>query len=93
MFWLLVLALISVAQADIKSRLASAGIRALFPGDATYPTYAASFNSRFSYKPAAIAYPTSADQVAAAVIAGRAESLPVVARSGGSACYEPDRPL
>jgi FAD/FMN-containing dehydrogenase len=44
-------------------------------------------NSRFTISPAAVAYPTNAQQVAAAVLAGTTLNMEVVARSGGVRPY------
>jgi len=69
--------------ADLKSRLDSFGIFASFPGDATYALASSPFNLRFSFKPAAITYPKTVLEISEIVKIGRAEELPVVARSGG----------
>jgi hypothetical protein len=68
--------LIPFALADLRTRLATAGVDALFPGDSGFPLAASAFNERFEYIPAAIAFPSSAQQVSKAVLAGRAEHVP-----------------
>lgn len=68
---------------DLRSRLNDAGVQAVFPGDPNYEQLSEAFNLRFSYLPAAIALPDSAEQVAATVQAGVAENVNVNARGGG----------
>ncbi|KAJ7813150.1 glucooligosaccharide oxidase [Mycena olivaceomarginata] len=63
--------------------LTTSGISAAYPGDSTYSAAAKAYNLRYTLSPAAVAFPTSAAQVAAAVKAGVAQNMQVVARSGG----------
>jgi hypothetical protein len=67
--------LIPFALGDLRARLTAAGVDALFPGDSGFPLAAAAFNERFEYIPSAIAFPSSAQQVSKAVLAGRAEHV------------------
>ncbi|KAG8752535.1 hypothetical protein FRC12_011904 [Ceratobasidium sp. 428] len=53
------------------------------PSSSSYDTDRLSFNRRFDYRPAAIAYTTSVEQVQAAVKCGASSGTAVVARSGG----------
>ncbi|KAJ6485720.1 hypothetical protein C8R45DRAFT_997610 [Mycena sanguinolenta] len=70
-------------SSTLQQSLTSNGISALFPGNSGYATAAQAFNQRFTISPAAIAYPTTVQQVSAAVAAGTAQKMQVVARSGG----------
>ncbi|KAJ7579209.1 glucooligosaccharide oxidase [Mycena floridula] len=81
LFSLLFAALVSAS--DIKSALQKAGIKAFAPGDLEYTSVIQPFNLRYHYKPAAIAFPTNAAQVSAAVVAGASFNLSISARSGG----------
>lgn len=69
------LSLLPSASADLRSRLASAGIDALFPGDSGFTTAATPFNKRLTFQPAAIAYPDDAEGVSKVVLAGAAENV------------------
>ncbi|QRV92529.1 FAD-binding domain protein [Ceratobasidium sp. AG-Ba] len=53
------------------------------PNSSTYNSDRLTFNRRFDYRPAAIVYTTSVEQVQAAVNCGASSGTPVVARSGG----------
>ncbi|QRV77710.1 FAD-binding domain protein [Ceratobasidium sp. AG-Ba] len=53
------------------------------PNSPTYNSDRLTFNRRFDYRPAAIVYTTSVEQVQAAVNCGASSGTPVVARSGG----------
>ncbi|KAG8678742.1 hypothetical protein FRC08_017547, partial [Ceratobasidium sp. 394] len=53
------------------------------PSSASYNTDRLAFNRRFDYRPAAIVYSTSVEQVQAAVKCGASSGTAVVARSGG----------
>ncbi|KAJ6478075.1 glucooligosaccharide oxidase [Mycena vitilis] len=72
-----------VAATDVKTVLQNAGIKVVGPGDAEYPTDILSYNLRFHYKPAIIAFPANASQVSEVVKAGASLNLSVTARSGG----------
>lgn len=69
------LSLTGPVSADLRSRLSSAGIDALFPGDPIYASAATPFNRRLELAPAAIAYPDDAQGVSQAVLAGAAENV------------------
>ncbi|KAF8055350.1 glucooligosaccharide oxidase [Lyophyllum atratum] len=71
------------ARADLKGSLTSLGISASFPGDASYASASTAFNLRFTFSPAAVTFPKSAEQVSQIVKIGDAQGLTVVARSGG----------
>ncbi|KAL0578400.1 hypothetical protein V5O48_003591 [Marasmius crinis-equi] len=72
-----------LAVADLESDLSGAGIDALFPGDSDYDAARNSYNRRFSFSPAAIAYPNSPDNVSKIIQIGARNQLQVVPRSGG----------
>ncbi|ESK87595.1 glucooligosaccharide oxidase [Moniliophthora roreri MCA 2997] len=63
--------------------LQEGGVSALYPGDPGYEAASQAFNQRYSFQPAAIAFPTSSEQVSIAIRAGAMHNLKVVARSGG----------
>lgn len=69
--------------ADLRSDLQSQGITATLPGDQDYDSARQTYNQRFTVQPAAIAYPTTTDQVSSAVKIGANNNLRVVAKSGG----------
>ncbi|KAG6915728.1 hypothetical protein DXG01_010250 [Tephrocybe rancida] len=73
----------TVAQGDLKASLISQGINASFPGDPTYAVDSSAFNLRFSFKPAAIAFPRTVKEVSEVVKIGAGLKVTVVARSGG----------
>ncbi|KAJ7840849.1 glucooligosaccharide oxidase [Mycena olivaceomarginata] len=56
---------------------------AVYPTDENFTAVSQAFNRRFTISPIAVAFPTSVAQVSAAVAAGAAQNLEVVARSGG----------
>ncbi|KAJ7648731.1 glucooligosaccharide oxidase [Mycena polygramma] len=68
---------------DIKAVLQNAGIKVVGPGDSDYPTDILSYNLRFHYQPAIIAFPANASQVSEVVKAGASFNRSVTARSGG----------
>ncbi|KAJ7780277.1 glucooligosaccharide oxidase [Mycena maculata] len=70
---------VTVLQQD----LLASSVSAVYPTDANYSTVTLAYNRRFTLDPLAIAYPTTPQQVAAAVRAGVAQNMEVVARSGG----------
>ncbi|KAJ7125350.1 glucooligosaccharide oxidase [Mycena epipterygia] len=68
---------------NIKNILQNAGIKVVGPGDPEYTTDILSYNLRFHYQPALIAFPANASQVSEVVKAGSSFNLSVTARSGG----------
>ncbi|KAJ7798422.1 glucooligosaccharide oxidase [Mycena leptocephala] len=68
---------------DLQNTLSAHGVSAVYPMDENFTTVSQAFNRRFTISPIAIAFPTSVAQVSAAVAAGAAQNLEVVARSGG----------
>ncbi|KAJ3969658.1 hypothetical protein EV361DRAFT_336682 [Lentinula raphanica] len=75
--------LFSTVSADLDSNLTGAGVRSVFPGDSDYASASAAFNLRFTLDPAAVAYPTTPQEVSSAIQAGIDNNLNVVARGGG----------
>ncbi|KAL0566713.1 hypothetical protein V5O48_015292 [Marasmius crinis-equi] len=75
--------LATLAVADLASDLSWAGVDALFPGDSNYDAARNTYNRRFSFSPAAIAYPNSPDDVSKIIQIGARNQLQVVPRSGG----------
>ncbi|KAJ7749188.1 glucooligosaccharide oxidase [Mycena metata] len=75
----------AVAQniTDLQNTLSAHGVSAVYPMDENFTTISQAFNRRFTISPIAVAFPTSVAQVSAAVAAGAAQNLEVVARSGG----------
>ncbi|KAJ7708832.1 hypothetical protein B0H17DRAFT_1155919 [Mycena rosella] len=67
----------------LKTSLSANGVAAVYPTDSNFTTVTQAFNQRFTISPMAVAYPTTAQQVGAAVKAGVAQNMEVVARSGG----------
>ncbi|KAJ7148091.1 glucooligosaccharide oxidase [Mycena crocata] len=67
----------------LQKALAAHGIAAVYPADKDFSTVSQPYNRRFTISPLAVAFPTSVAQVSAAVAAGAAQNLEVVARSGG----------
>ncbi|KAK7031539.1 Glucooligosaccharide oxidase [Favolaschia claudopus] len=67
----------------LQSSLTASGVSAVYPGDSSFASASKSYNLRFTITPAAVAYPTNVQQVAAAVKAGSDNKMQVVARSGG----------
>ncbi|KAK7039845.1 Glucooligosaccharide oxidase [Favolaschia claudopus] len=67
----------------LQRTLAAHGVAAVFPTDPQYNNVTQAHNQRFKVLPIAVAFPTSVKQVSAAVVAGAAQKLRVVARSGG----------
>ncbi|KAF7437381.1 hypothetical protein PC9H_004220 [Pleurotus ostreatus] len=70
---------------SLISCLQSAGINTVSPNTSGFTQDALAFNRRFEYTPAAIVFPQSAQDVAAAVKCAAASNgtVPVAARSGG----------
>ncbi|KAL1738234.1 hypothetical protein HDZ31DRAFT_26716, partial [Schizophyllum fasciatum] len=67
----------------LRRALDEAGVAAVFPEDAAYANASTAYNLRYTIDPIVIAYPTTAEQVGAAVLAGAEQGLAVTARSGG----------
>ncbi|KAF8996574.1 glucooligosaccharide oxidase [Hymenopellis radicata] len=72
-----------LAQSDLENGLGGAGIFAVFSDDPGYSEASAAFNLRYDFKPAAVAFPSTTEQVSAAVALGASDNYQVVARSGG----------
>ncbi|KDR70248.1 hypothetical protein GALMADRAFT_255135 [Galerina marginata CBS 339.88] len=68
---------------SLVSQLKNLDFKILFPGDPGYPNASTSFNLRFTFAPAAIAFPSTAEQVSAVLKIGAQHNHQVVARSGG----------
>ena len=69
----------SVVRGDpstLQSILDNDGIHAYFPGQPGYSNVSSSFNLRLPFEPAAVAYPTTAEEVAEAVQAGASLGIP-----------------
>ncbi|KAJ7460813.1 glucooligosaccharide oxidase [Mycena latifolia] len=73
----------SASVTILQQNLAAKGVAAVYPTDQNFTTVTQAYNRRFTITPLAVAYPTNAQQVAAAVMAGAAQNMEVVARSGG----------
>ncbi|KAL1738003.1 hypothetical protein HDZ31DRAFT_51612 [Schizophyllum fasciatum] len=67
----------------LRGALDTAGVQTVFPGDVAYANASIAFNLRYAVSPIAIAYPTSVEQVGAAVAAGAKQHYAISARSGG----------
>ncbi|CAE6391106.1 unnamed protein product [Rhizoctonia solani] len=87
LFLLLLCGFFSVVLASTEDLLACLSrvqnLTVVTPDSPSYNTDRLSFNRRFAYRPAAIAYSTSVQDVQAAVQCGASSGTPVVARSGG----------
>ncbi|KAJ7584138.1 glucooligosaccharide oxidase [Mycena floridula] len=83
LFALISLFAICVVATDLKRALSATGISVVFPGDVKYANASQSYNLRFAFAPAAIAYPTTAEDVSALVKVGVSHKVNVAARSGG----------
>ncbi|KAJ7282088.1 glucooligosaccharide oxidase [Mycena rebaudengoi] len=79
----LVLGTIAQDVTVLRQSLGSKGVSAVYSGDATYAAVTQAYNKRFTFTPMAVAFPTTVQQVSAAVSVGAAQNLRVVARSGG----------
>ncbi|KAJ8078327.1 hypothetical protein PM082_000534 [Marasmius tenuissimus] len=69
--------------ADLRGDFSKAGITAYLPGDNQYAGASRAFNTRFTFKPAAVAYPKTAEDVSKVMQIAQTNNLPVSARSGG----------
>ncbi|KAF8956211.1 glucooligosaccharide oxidase [Flammula alnicola] len=74
---------ITAVSADLISDLTGQNFKVLFPGNSAYSNASTAFNLRYTFLPAAVAYPNSAQDVSTAMKIGAAFNLQVVARSGG----------
>ncbi|KAJ7089829.1 glucooligosaccharide oxidase [Mycena belliarum] len=82
-FFTLAYVLVGAAAQSLHQDLNARGVSAVYPTDADYSTVTKAYNQRFTISPVAVAYPVNAQQVSAAVLAGVAQNMEVVARSGG----------
>ncbi|KAF8874585.1 hypothetical protein BD779DRAFT_1804885 [Infundibulicybe gibba] len=80
---LLALSIPSVLAKDLRSDLHAAGVAAVFPGDAGYPSASEAYNLRLTFKPVAVSFPATPEQVSSAVKLGSSYGHHVAARSGG----------
>ncbi|KAJ3992064.1 hypothetical protein F5050DRAFT_1019795 [Lentinula boryana] len=69
--------------ASLNDSFTGAGVRAVFPGDGNYASASAAYNLRFTLEPAAVAYPSTPEEVSSIIQAGIDNNLQVVARGGG----------
>ncbi|KAJ7100765.1 hypothetical protein B0H15DRAFT_919919 [Mycena belliarum] len=67
----------------LQHALSTSGVSAVYLTDKNYTNVSQAFNKRFTISPIAVVFPTSVEQVSAAVAAGADQNLEVVARSGG----------
>ncbi|KAK2025765.1 FAD-binding domain-containing protein [Colletotrichum zoysiae] len=83
-----IVALIALAHAqDLEACLDSAGLITSFPGtNASFPDDILSWQRRITPTPAGVAWPRTADEVAAALACAREAKVLVAARDGGH-CY------
>ncbi|KAJ7102980.1 glucooligosaccharide oxidase [Mycena crocata] len=82
-FLVLASVVLGTAAQSLQQGLTANGVSAVYPTDSNYSTVTQAFNRRFTLSPLAVAYPTNAQQVAAAIQVGAAQNMEVVARSGG----------
>lgn len=75
----------TIADLSLAGTLRAAGFvgRLVEPADAGYDAARATWNGAVDRRPAAVAYASDADDVAAAVCACRTLGLPLTVRSGG----------
>ncbi|CAA7263467.1 unnamed protein product [Cyclocybe aegerita] len=76
-------ALANVVLADFISEITGQGFKVLTPGNPQYSNASTAFNLRFTFQPAAIAYPNNAQDASTAMKIGAQFGYKVVARSGG----------
>ncbi|KAA1094404.1 hypothetical protein PGT21_020273 [Puccinia graminis f. sp. tritici] len=69
--------------ASLRQKFSALKIDAVFPQDPNYEKFSASYNRRFTYRPAAIVFPNNTEAVANAVKIGVAEKIPISPRAGG----------
>ncbi|KAF8629013.1 hypothetical protein AX17_005869 [Amanita inopinata Kibby_2008] len=72
-----------VEAANFQGDLTALNVGAVFPGDQEYANDTQAYNLRFDFKPAAMAFPTTPDEVSEVVKLGVQYDYKVVARSGG----------
>ncbi|KAK7031100.1 hypothetical protein VNI00_013705 [Paramarasmius palmivorus] len=77
------LSLVAFVVADLGQDFSGESITAILPNDDRYAAASQAYNQRFEFAPAAIAYPSTPEEVSAIIKIGDANSLQVVARSGG----------
>ncbi|KZT52534.1 Glucooligosaccharide oxidase [Calocera cornea HHB12733] len=70
-------------RADLDSCLSSSGASYLTSSSSGWDDAIAAYNQRYTYQPAAVAYPTSSAEAGAVVQCASAAGVPVTARSGG----------
>jgi uncharacterized protein (DUF2225 family) len=70
--------------ASLRQKFSALKIDAVFPQDPNYEKFSASFNRRFTYRPAAIVFPNNTEAVANAVKVGVAEKIPSQVHSNHS---------
>ncbi|KAF8878831.1 hypothetical protein BD779DRAFT_1789126 [Infundibulicybe gibba] len=80
---LLALSIPLILAKDFRSDLQAASVAAVFPGDAGYPSACETFNLRFTFKPVAVSFPATPEQVSSAIKLGSSYGHHVAARSGG----------
>ncbi|KAF9474996.1 glucooligosaccharide oxidase [Pholiota conissans] len=71
------------ALADLSSDLAALNFQVLVPGNSGYASASAAFNRRFTFQPAAVFFPKTAQDVSSAMKLGVKYGFQVVSRSGG----------
>jgi hypothetical protein len=83
LFVLTTLLVLSTAGATINSCLSSANLDPVFPSSSVYAADTLAYNHRLAYKPAAVVYPSTVQDVAKAVECASQAGIKVAARSGG----------
>ncbi|KAF8229617.1 glucooligosaccharide oxidase [Tricholoma matsutake] len=68
---------------NLRGKLTSAGISAVFPGDSGYGNASTPFNLRFSFQPAAVTFPKTPEDISNIIKIGASSGLQIVARGGG----------
>ncbi|KAF9042491.1 glucooligosaccharide oxidase [Panaeolus papilionaceus] len=74
---------VQIARGDLISSLQSRDFQVVSPTDIAYANASAPFNLRFSWKPAAVTYPRSAQDISDILKISTEHGLSVSARSGG----------
>ncbi|KAG7098105.1 hypothetical protein E1B28_000078 [Marasmius oreades] len=75
--------LVVFVAADLREDLSQTGVTAYFPGDSEFAGASRAYNTRFTFTPAAIAYPETVQDVSNVVKVAVANGISVSARSGG----------
>ena len=83
LFILTTLLAVATSGATINSCLSSANLNPVFPSSSAYAADTLSYNRRLVYKPVAVVYPSTVQDVAKAVECASQAGTKVVARSGG----------